>query len=138
MTTALRDVMTDTLTTVGPDATIAEAARLMREHDIGDVLVVDQDRLCGILTDRDIVVRCLAESGGPDSPVGPACSPDVVTLTADSSVDDAISLMRDNALRRLPVVEGERPVGIVSLGDLAVENDPRSALGEISAAAPNG
>ena len=82
--------------------------------------------------------RCLADSAGPHATVGQACSPDVMSLGPDSSVDDAVQMMREHALRRLPIVDGERPIGIVSLGDLAVENDPGSALGEISAAAPNG
>ena len=135
--TLVRDVMTDSLATVGSNATIADAARLMRDRDIGDVLVVDADRLCGIVTDRDIVVRALAGSAGPETTVAGACSANVFTIAPDAAIDDAVMLMREHALRRVPVVDGDRPVGIVSIGDLAVENDPRSALGEISAAAPN-
>lgn len=135
-TMTVRDVMTDLLTTCPPDASIADAARLMRDHEIGDVLVVDDDRLCGIVTDRDLVVRCLAD-GDADSTVRQACSPDPITLTPDSTVEDAVHLMRDHALRRVPVVEAERLVGIVTLGDLAVERDPQSALGTISAAPAN-
>ena len=112
MTTALRDVMTDTLATVRSDASISDAARMMRDRDIGDVLVVDDDRLRGIVTDRDIVVRCLADAAGPDSTIGAACSSDVVTLGPDDSIDMAVQTMRDHALRRLPIVDGQRPVGI--------------------------
>ncbi|WP_290852460.1 CBS domain-containing protein, partial [Gordonia sp. (in: high G+C Gram-positive bacteria)] len=97
-TTMLRDVMTDQVASVRSDALIADAARLMRDRDIGDVLVVDDDRLRGIVTDRDLVVRCLADSAGPHATVGQACSPDVMSLGPDSSVDDAVQMMREHAL----------------------------------------
>jgi CBS domain-containing protein len=110
----------------------------MRDRDIGDVLVTDDDgRLAGIVTDRDIVVRCLAEGAAGDTTLDRACSSEVHTLDVGSSVGDAIDMMRAHAMRRVPVVEGGRAVGIVSIGDLAVEREPDSALGDISAAAPN-
>lgn len=137
MATTIRDVMTDDLVTCPPDATIAEAARLMRDHDIGDVLVTDEGRLRGIVTDRDLVVRCLAEDASADAAVGRAYSGEPFTLTPGSSIDDAVRVMRERALRRVPVVDGDRAVGIVSIGDLAIEREPTSALGEISAAPPN-
>lgn len=138
MTSTIQDVMTTELVMCPATTTIADAARLMRDRDIGDVLVTgDGDRLAGIVTDRDLVVRCLADGASADSSIERACSSDLASVTKDSSIDDAIRLMRERSLRRLPVVDEGRAVGIVTLGDLAVERDPNSALGDISAAAPN-
>jgi CBS domain-containing protein len=138
MTTTLNDVMTTDIVACDAGTPLHEVARLMRDRDIGDVLVTDRDRLAGIVTDRDIVVRCLAgDADGARAAVSKACSPDITTGTPDMAVEDAARLMADHAIRRLPVVHDGRAVGIVSLGDLAVAADPRSALGGISAARPN-
>ena len=138
MPETLTSVMTTDLVTCPADATIADAARLMRDRDIGDVLVTDADgRLTGIVTDRDIVVRCLAEGADARSTLDRACSSDVHTLTTASTVDEAVDVMREHALRRIPIVDDGRAIGIISIGDLAVEREPDSALGDISAAAPN-
>jgi CBS domain-containing protein len=111
----------------------------MRDRDIGDVLVVDDGSIRGIVTDRDIVVRCVADGADlENAKVGDVCSADLTTVTADATVEEAARIMRDSALRRLPVVDRGAPVGIVTLGDLAVQADPHSALGGISAARPNG
>jgi CBS domain-containing protein len=119
-------------------STVAEAARKMRDADIGDVIVLDDGQLRGIVTDRDIVIRAIADGRDPATvKLGDICSRDLTTLSPTDTVDDAVRLMRDKAIRRLPVVEQGKPVGIVSLGDLAVSQDPHSALGNISAAAPN-
>ncbi|MDQ3936794.1 MAG: CBS domain-containing protein [Actinomycetota bacterium] len=122
---------------VEPGDSIEDAARKMKEKDTGALLVVDGDELKGIVTDRDIVVNAVAE-GNSDASVEDVASTDTTTIDPDSSLEDAIKLMRDNKVRRLPVVgdDGE-PVGIVSLGDLAIEADDDSALKEISAAEPN-
>jgi len=133
----VQDVMTTDLVTCAPGTPIAEAARMMRDRDIGDVLVAEGDRLLGIVTDRDLVVRCLADDAGPDSPIDTAFSPGPVTVGPGDSMDAASQLMRDGALRRIPVVDDDRLVGIVSLGDLALRADPDSALADISAARPN-
>jgi CBS domain-containing protein len=135
----IRDVMTDSPCAVNVTASITVAARAMRENDIGDIIVLDGDRLYGILTDRDIVVRGLADDKDPrTTAVGEICSREVTTVEPTDSVGSAVRLMRERALRRLPVVdERGTVVGIVSLGDLAVERDPRSALADISAAPPN-
>jgi CBS domain-containing protein len=118
--------------------TLVEAARAMRDHDVGDVLVLEDDRLRGIVTDRDIAIRAVAEGRDPSSTVlGEICSGADVTVAPDDTVDRAVELMRQRAVRRLPVVENGRPIGIVSLGDLAVERDPQSTLSDISAADPN-
>jgi CBS domain-containing protein len=120
-------------------ATVMDAAELMRERDIGDVVVLEDDRLYGILTDRDIVVRVLAEGGDPAAvTVGEICSRDLTTISPTASLGTAVRLIREKAIRRLPVVEDDgMVVGIVSLGDLAAARDRKSALGDISAAPPN-
>ncbi len=137
MSTIVRDVMTTDLVTCPVDASLREAAQLMRDRSIGDVLVTRDGRLEGIVTDRDIVVRCIADGMSADSSVEQACSSDLTTVSPDSDIARAIDLMSEQALRRLPVVEDGRPVGILSLGDLAVEREPNSALGDISSARPN-
>lgn len=138
MAPTIRDVMTSNPLALQASTTVLDAARTMRDADIGDVLVLDHDGLCGIVTDRDIVVRAIAEGLEPGGvPLSDICTRDVTTIDADVSIDDAARLMRDNALRRIPVLEDGAPIGIVSLGDLAVEQDRSSALGGISAAPPN-
>lgn len=138
MARSVNEVMTHDPQTVDAGDTLAEAARVMREADVGPVLVLDGGRVAGILTDRDIVVRAVADGRDPQSThVREACSADLVTLTPDQSIDDAVRLMREHDVRRLPVVQDGRPAGILSLGDLAVERDTDSALADISAASPN-
>jgi CBS domain-containing protein len=138
MGTSISDVMTKDPATLDVMSTAADAAMMMRERDIGDVLVTDGDKLRGIVTDRDIVVRAVAENRNPLAvTVGEICSDDVTSLAPNDSISDAVKLMSDRALRRLPIVDDGRPVGIVSLGDLAVEQDRESALGQISAAPPS-
>jgi CBS domain-containing protein len=120
------------------DVMLAEAAKLMRDHAIGDVLVMSNDRLCGVLTDRDIVVRAVADSRDPRrTTVGEVCSAEVVTVGPDAEIEEAIALMRARAIRRVPVVADGEPIGIVSMGDLAIQRGERSALAEISKAPPN-
>jgi len=135
----ISEIMTTDPITVPTNATVAEAARLMREHAIGDVLVVDGDRLCGVVTDRDVVNRIVAEDRpAGQTPIGDICSTDPVAVRSDHEVSEAIALMRKHDIRRLPVVDdSDRPAGIVTLGDLAENQDPNSVLGDISAAPPN-
>jgi CBS domain-containing protein len=113
---------------------------MMRDAAIGDVLVTDNGHLVGVLTDRDLVVRCVAEARDPGmTTAGECCSSDLVTISPEDEVDKAIQLMRERAVRRLPVVEHGQAVGVVSIGDLAIEQDERLALAlaDISAAPPN-
>lgn len=134
----VREVMTPCPRALGPSATVLEAAEVMRASDIGDVVIVDNGRLCGILTDRDIVVRALALGSDPArTRVGDVCSRDLTTVSPDESLGQAVRLMREKAIRRLPVEEDGTVVGMVSLGDVAVDADRRSALADISAAPPN-
>jgi CBS domain-containing protein len=138
MTQTVREVMTADPVQLDSSAPLVEAARRMRDADIGDVIVMDGASMCGVVTDRDIVVRAIAEGKDPQSAtLSEICSHDVVTVSADDSVERAIQLMRERAIRRLPVVEGGSPIGVVSIGDLAVERDEDSGLAEISAASPN-
>ncbi len=134
--TKVRDVMTAEPIVLQQDQTIADAAQAMRDTAVGAVLVVDGDRLCGLITDRDIVVRAVAESALPDSPVGPLVSSDLIAVGADDEADDAARVMQAHAVRRLPVMDDGRIVGIVSIGDLAVSRGEDSALADISAAEP--
>ena len=138
MAQKLKDVMTPDPVTVPKTAPVTDAARVMKDRDIGDVIVRDDGHVCGIVTDRDIVVRVLAEGRDPESTkVGEVCSDQPVTLPPDADVSEAVKVMREKALRRLPVTQDGKPVGIVSLGDLAIEQDPNSALADISEAAPS-
>jgi CBS domain-containing protein len=138
MVQKVRDVMTRDPVTVSKDAPIVEAARLMRDRGIGDVIVTDGDAAQGIVTDRDIVIRGVAEGADPAQlRVEQVVTGDLAAVGPDDPVDRAIHLMRDRAIRRVPVVESGKPVGVVSIGDLAVERDPDSALADISEEPPN-
>ncbi|MEV5517800.1 CBS domain-containing protein [Streptomyces flaveolus] len=138
MTQYVRDIMTADPVTVEPQASVTAVARIMRDQDLGAVLVTEGDRLRGLVTDRDLVIRSVAEGGDPEeTTVAGACSDDLVTVGPDDELDRAIRLMREHAVRRVPVVDEGHPVGIVALGDLAMERDPGSALGDISVARPN-
>jgi CBS domain-containing protein len=138
MSQMVRDVMTRDPATLDAGQTVLEAARTMKDRGIGDVVVSDKGRVCGIVTDRDIVVRGIATGNAPsDMRLGDVCSADLTTVEPETDLEDAVRLMSEHALRRLPVVQDEQVVGIVSLGDLAVEQDRNSALGTISAAPSN-
>jgi CBS domain-containing protein len=139
MTQQVQDIMTKQIHTVRSETLLIDVARLMRDQRIGDVLVVHGDgSLCGIITDRDIVVRADAAARPLDAtPVGDICTDDIVKLAPSSSIDEAVQLMREHAIRRVPVVRDGRAIGIVTIGDLARHKDPGSALAQISSAAPN-
>ncbi|WP_395107217.1 CBS domain-containing protein [Actinomadura sp. SCN-SB] len=132
------EVMTPAPVAVPPEASLVHAAVQMREHGIGDVLVAEDGRLVGLLTDRDIVVRGVAL--GRDmaaTTVREVCSADPVTVSPGDDAETAERLLREHAIRRLPVVQDGRAVGAISLGDLAIERDSRSVLADISAKPPN-
>jgi CBS domain-containing protein len=136
---SVREVMTPLPRALDTSASVMDAAEIMRDADIGDVVVLEDRRLYGILTDRDIVVRVLAEGSDPATvSVGQVCSRELTTIPPTASVGDAVRLIREKAIRRLPVVEeGGEVVGIVSMGDIAVARDRKSALGDVSAAPPS-
>jgi CBS domain-containing protein len=131
------DIMTPAPVGVYYSQTIGEAARIMRDTQVGAVLVVNEGELSGMVTDRDLVIRGLAEGEGPDSPVGPLCSGELIGVAADADIRQAEQLMREHAVRRLPVINDGQVVGIVSIGDLAISADADSPLAAVSRAQPN-
>lgn len=129
----VKEVMTTRPVTLDRDASLVEAARLMRDRGIGDVIVVEGDDAEGIVTDRDIVIRGVAEGADPNTTrLGQVVSGDLTSVAPDDPVERAIELMREKAVRRLPVLEGGKPVGVVTLGDLAIQQDADSVLAHIS------
>ena len=140
MARQVRDTMRSDPVSVQPDTPIQQVAALMDEHEIGDVLVTEGEKLVGIITDRDIVVRAIAHGkAARDTPAKEVCSNggDLATVGPDDDLGEALRLMREKAVRRIPVVENGKPVGIVSLGDVALEGRGLEALRDISAASPD-
>ena len=137
MAQSISDVMSTDLKTVAKGSPISEAATAMRDADTGAIIVTDEGRFAGLVTDRDIVVRALADGKGPDTSVDEVTTTDVSTLAPDQTVDDALAIIRDQNVRRVPVVDGGRPVGIVSIGDLSEQHDLGSELTDISTAPAN-
>lgn len=137
MAGTVAEVMTPNPATIESTRTVRDAAELMASGDLGVVVVVEDSEVVGVVTDRDLVVRVLAQGGGPEDVVRRACSATLVTTTPDADAAEAVRLMRENAVRRLPVLQAGQLVGIVSIGDLAVDRDPTSALADISAEEPN-
>lgn len=138
MATLVRDLMTPDPFVLDADRSIIDAATTMRDADVGAVLVRRDGELCGVLTDRDIVARVIADARDPrDTRVEEACSEDLHALPSDATLADAVGMMRNHAIRRVPIVDDGDPVGILSIGDLAVAADPQSALADISSAPPN-
>jgi CBS domain-containing protein len=132
MCARVRDVMTPGPIGVDYGESIGEAARTMRDWGIGAVLVVRDGALYGLVTDRDLVVRAVADAKGPDEPVGPLSSSDLIGVDAGADVAVAARLMRDHAVRRLPVLQDGQVTGIVSQGDLAIPVPPAAGLAAIT------
>ena len=139
MAKKVRDLMTSQPIKLAGSSPISDAARLMRDKNVGVVIVEDNGRICGIVTDRDVTVRAIAEGRDPrTTSLGDICSKQLVTVSPDDDIDRAIQVMRDKAIRRVLVMDSRsQAVGILSLGDLARDRDSRSVLGQISAAPPN-
>ena len=138
MAGTIEEIMTRDPRTVDIGDSLVDAARGMRDGDIGSVIVTDGGRVAGIVTDRDIVVRAVAEGRDPRSTtVGNVCSPNPRTLEPGDSVEVAAQAMGENSIRRLPVIRGGELVGVLSLGDLAKDRDAGQPLADISAASPN-
>jgi CBS domain-containing protein len=134
----IRDLMTPNPVTLSAASTLVDAAIAMRDFDVGAVIVVDNGQMYGIVTDRDIVVRAIANGNYPATTrLEEVCSRELTTVSPSDTVPEAVRLMRDKAIRRLPVVENGQPVGIISIGDLAGEQEPNSPLAGISDAPPN-
>lgn len=136
--TTVGEFMTTRLVTMDETETLTAAAQRMRDADIGDVIVTKADKVAGIITDRDIAVRAVAEGVDPDTAtLGQMRTGDVISVNPHDDAVAAADLMRTYAVRRLPVLEDGRLIGLVSLGDLAVEREPDSVLADISADDPN-
>ena len=128
---SIRDVMTSNPTSCEPSTTVVDAAKVMAQEDVGPVPIVDGGRVVGIVTDRDLVVRVLAEGRDPNSTtIGEIASADLVTVQPDSDLNEALNLMAQNQVRRLPVVEGDQLVGIVAQADVARAADEETT-GEV-------
>ena len=135
--TAVREVMSGPVITVDPDASAADAARLMRDQDTGDVVIATDGQLAGILTDRDLAIRLVAEDLDPQTPVRDVCTTDPVTVDADDTIESAAQTMQEYAIRRLPVRDGTAVTGFISLGDLTEHIDTDETLSDISQSSPN-
>ncbi|MBB5477144.1 CBS domain-containing protein [Micromonospora parathelypteridis] len=136
--TTVGEFMTTRLVTMDGNETLIAAAQEMRDSAIGDVVVTNGDSVVGIVTDRDITVRGVAENMDPGSTrLSQITTRDVITVSQYDDVVAAADLMRTYAVRRLPVIDDGRLVGLVSMGDLAVEREPQSVLADISADDPN-
>jgi CBS domain-containing protein len=137
---SVKDAMTSALATATPSQSLTEAARLMKQEDVGSVPVVDGPRVVGVLTDRDIVVRAVAEGRNPQTmQVGEIASPNLVTVRPDDDLDDALRLMAQHQVRRLPVVEDGHLVGVLAQADVAHEAKEKQVghvVEEISRPAP--
>lgn len=138
MATSVREVMTADPVVLETTATVSEAARCMRDEGIGDVLVTDGATLRGIVTDRDLTTRVLAaDRDGSSVTLGDVVTTGLEAVEPDADVSEVIDRMRRAAVRRVPVVENNVPVGILSIGDLAVQFDDDSVLADLSAAPPD-
>jgi CBS domain-containing protein len=138
MMTKMRDIMSPAPVCMASGESVSAAALAMKQHGIGTVLVLTDGRLSGLVTDRDITVRVLAENRDPRATrIGDICSAELVVLSPDDDVAEATRLVRERAVRRIPVLQDGVPVGVVSIGDLALEKDATSALSGVFAAPPN-
>jgi CBS domain-containing protein len=136
--TKVRDIMSPAPVCMAATESVSAAAQAMKQHGIGNVLVLTDGQLSGLVTDRDITIRVLADGRDPlTTAIGDICSTELVLLGPDDDVTQAAALVRELAVRRFPVVQDGVPVGVVSIGDLALERDARSALSGVSAARPN-
>jgi CBS domain-containing protein len=134
----VRDLMTPEPVALDVDDTVGAAAEVMAENDIGAVIVEAEGTIQGIVTDRDVTVRCVGRGQDPfATPLGSICSDHLATLSPNDPVNRAVELMSELAVRRLPVVDNGHAVGIISIGDLAINLDDESVLSDISAAPPN-
>ena len=135
MAKSVRDAMTEDPRSIGASASIVEAARLMREQHIGSLPVTEEERLVGMITDRDITTRVVAESAVPEkTSVGDVYSRDLIIVEPDNDLDQALQLMARHQVRRLPVVENGKLVGMVAQADIALSENVRTGelVGAIS------
>lgn len=136
MPRTVSELMTPHPTVVEVTDTVRAVAQTMATQDVGSLVVAEDGAVVGIVTDRDLVVRGLAEGIGLDAPVGQLATVHPLTVAPGDDLADVVRIMRDKAVRRVPVVEDGQAVGVLSIGDLAVALDPGSALADISEAPP--
>ncbi len=131
MSILVRHAMTESPQTIGPDMNAGDAAGLMRSEDVGVLPVVEGGRLLGLVTDRDLVLRVLADRKDPmEVKIGDIATTSPVTVTPDTKLSDARDLMEQHKIRRLPVMKGDQLVGILSLGDLSWADASTREVGE--------
>ena len=134
----VREIMSPAPVCMAPGESVSAAARAMKQHGVGTVLLLTDGRLSGLVTDRDITVRVLAENRDPATTrIGDICSSELVVLDPDDDLVQAARLVRDRAVRRIPVLRDGTPVGVVSVGDLALEKEAASVLSGVSSAPPD-
>jgi CBS domain-containing protein len=132
MAKSVRDTMTEAPRSIGASASVVEAALLMREAHIGSLPVTDDEQLVGMITDRDIATRVVAEAADPKiTSVGSVLSRDIISVEPDKDLEEALSLMALHQVRRLPVVENGRLVGIVALADIALRGNEKKKTGAL-------
>lgn len=128
----VRDAMTENPHSIGSSASVVEAARMMREEHIGSLPITDDEQLVGMITDRDITTRVVAEAADPKvTSVGDVYSQDLICVEADKDLEEALQLMARHQVRRLPVVENGRLVGIVAQADIARRETEKKKTGEL-------
>lgn len=138
MTRKVREIMSAAPMCMAASDSVSAAAKAMKLRGTGTVLVLCEGRPAGLVTDRDITVRVLAENRDPlATKLGDICSTDLAVLSPDDDIEEATRLVRDRAVRRLPVLADGTPVGVVSIGDLALNADERSAVSQVSSVPPN-
>jgi CBS domain-containing protein len=138
MVRKMRDIMSPAPICMAPGEPVSVAAKAMKQHGIGAVLVLTDGTLRGLVTDRDITVRVLAENRDPlTTRIGDICSSELVVLGPDDDVEQATRLVRERAVRRIPILEDGTPVGVVSIGDLALSAGVTSAPSGVSSAPPS-
>jgi len=128
MTKSVRDAMTENPRSIGASVSVVDAARLMREEHIGSLPIIDDEKLVGMITDRDITTTVVAEAGDPKTTsVGDVSSRDLISVELDKDLEEALQLMARHQVQRLPVVENGRLVGIVAQADIALsENEKKT------------
>ena len=117
-----RDIMTSEVKSLNPNSTVRDAAQIMKELNVGSVLVLEGNKPVGMITDRDIAIRNVANAGDVNTPVSQVMTGDVVFATPEMAEHEVARLMAENQIRRLPVVDNGSMVGIIALGDLAVNS----------------
>ncbi len=132
----IQEIMTKKVTTLNSNDSIAKAADIMKQLNVGSVPVIENNKLVGIVTDRDIVLRSIAKGDSPEQTISQVMTRNIVSVAPDADVHEAADIMAQNQIRRLPVVQAGSLLGIVSIGDMAVEsifeNEAGEALSDIS------